>query len=164
MNFRWSQGLIFHQALVDCARAGILLPLGDKFNSIQLIPPFFCPFVFHFHFLIFLPFCISLSLFDFSLWIAHTFIRVPPSPGYHLARRGIHIGENPARKFILSLNLPGWLCPTKRHKTGLKRRIQKGITFTTQHGCRKLSVQEITNSPWPLKKINTKWNSQMYRP
>merc|ERR1712106_1272034 len=25
---RWSQGLIFHQALVDCARAGILLPLG----------------------------------------------------------------------------------------------------------------------------------------
>jgi len=25
---RWSQGLIFHQALVDCARAGILLPMG----------------------------------------------------------------------------------------------------------------------------------------
>jgi hypothetical protein len=27
---RWSQGLIFHQALVDCARAGILLPLGAR--------------------------------------------------------------------------------------------------------------------------------------
>ena len=26
---RWSQGLIFHQALVDCARAAILLPLGE---------------------------------------------------------------------------------------------------------------------------------------
>ncbi|KAF4522960.1 hypothetical protein B566_EDAN009550, partial [Ephemera danica] len=25
---RWSQGLLFHQALVDCARAAILLPLG----------------------------------------------------------------------------------------------------------------------------------------
>ena len=61
-------------------------------------------------------------------------IRVPPfSPvGYHLAR-GIHIGENPARKFIPALNLPGWRCPTKRHKTGLKLRTQKGITFT-QHG------------------------------
>jgi len=27
---RWSQGLIFHQALVDCARAGILLPMGNS--------------------------------------------------------------------------------------------------------------------------------------
>ena len=27
---RWSQGLIFHQALVDCARAAILLPLGNS--------------------------------------------------------------------------------------------------------------------------------------
>ena len=26
--FRWSQGLIFHQAVVDCARAAILLPMG----------------------------------------------------------------------------------------------------------------------------------------
>ena len=25
---RWSQGLIFHQAVVDCARAAILLPMG----------------------------------------------------------------------------------------------------------------------------------------
>jgi hypothetical protein len=25
---RWSQGLLFHQAMVDCARAAILLPLG----------------------------------------------------------------------------------------------------------------------------------------
>ena len=81
---------------------------------------------------IFLSFCILVS-------IGHTFIRVPPSPGYHLAR-GIHIGENPARKFIRSLNLPGWPCPTKRHKTGLKRGIQKEITFTAQHVCRKLGV------------------------
>ena len=27
---RWSQGLIFHQAVVDGARAAILLPLGTK--------------------------------------------------------------------------------------------------------------------------------------
>lgn len=25
---RWSQGLLFHQAMVDCCRAGILIPLG----------------------------------------------------------------------------------------------------------------------------------------
>ena len=35
-TFRWSQGLIFHQALVDCARAGILLPLGNKYKNILL--------------------------------------------------------------------------------------------------------------------------------
>ncbi|KYN31152.1 hypothetical protein ALC56_14539 [Trachymyrmex septentrionalis] len=27
---RWSQGLLFHQAMVDCARAAILLPLGSS--------------------------------------------------------------------------------------------------------------------------------------
>ncbi|XP_059082425.1 histamine H2 receptor-like isoform X3 [Tigriopus californicus] len=27
---RWSQGLLFHQALVDCARAAILMPLGTS--------------------------------------------------------------------------------------------------------------------------------------
>ncbi|RZF47808.1 hypothetical protein LSTR_LSTR006072 [Laodelphax striatellus] len=27
-SIRWSQGLLFHQAMVDCARAAILLPLG----------------------------------------------------------------------------------------------------------------------------------------
>lgn len=26
--FRWSQGLLFHQGAVDCARAALLLPLG----------------------------------------------------------------------------------------------------------------------------------------
>merc|ERR1712080_213878 len=34
---RWSQGLIFHQALVDCARAGILLPLGRSIFLSQAI-------------------------------------------------------------------------------------------------------------------------------
>merc|ERR1712080_246913 len=34
---RWSQGLIFHQALVDCARAGILLPLGRSIFLCQAI-------------------------------------------------------------------------------------------------------------------------------
>ena len=27
---RWSQGLLFHQAIVDCARAAILMPLGTS--------------------------------------------------------------------------------------------------------------------------------------
>ena len=27
---RWSQGLLFHQAMVDCARAAILMPLGTS--------------------------------------------------------------------------------------------------------------------------------------
>ncbi|KAK4320013.1 hypothetical protein Pmani_009082 [Petrolisthes manimaculis] len=30
---RWSQGLLFHQALVDCARAAILIPLGRSIYS-----------------------------------------------------------------------------------------------------------------------------------
>jgi hypothetical protein len=32
MNFvyRWSQGLLFHQAMVDCARAAILIPLAHS--------------------------------------------------------------------------------------------------------------------------------------
>ena len=28
--FRWSHGLLFHQAMVDCARAAILMPLGTS--------------------------------------------------------------------------------------------------------------------------------------
>ncbi|XP_077288430.1 uncharacterized protein LOC143912864 [Arctopsyche grandis] len=32
---RWSQGLLFHQALVDCARAAILLPLGISIFKCQ---------------------------------------------------------------------------------------------------------------------------------
>lgn len=32
---RWSQGLLFHQALVDCARAAILLPLGSSILNCQ---------------------------------------------------------------------------------------------------------------------------------
>lgn len=34
-EFRWSQGLLFHQALVDCARAAILLPLGNSILNCQ---------------------------------------------------------------------------------------------------------------------------------
>lgn len=33
--FRWSQGLLFHQAMVDCARAAILLPLGLSILNCQ---------------------------------------------------------------------------------------------------------------------------------
>lgn len=33
--FRWSQGLMFHQAMVDCARAAILLPLGISIYRCQ---------------------------------------------------------------------------------------------------------------------------------
>ncbi|KAF3423956.1 hypothetical protein E2986_14038 [Frieseomelitta varia] len=33
--FRWSQGLLFHQAMVDCARAAILLPLGSSILNCQ---------------------------------------------------------------------------------------------------------------------------------
>ncbi|XP_068082519.1 uncharacterized protein [Anabrus simplex] len=32
---RWSQGLLFHQALVDCARAAILIPLGISIFKCQ---------------------------------------------------------------------------------------------------------------------------------
>ncbi|KAL0267008.1 UNVERIFIED_CONTAM: hypothetical protein PYX00_009397 [Menopon gallinae] len=32
---RWSQGLLFHQAMVDCARAAILLPLGVSIYKCQ---------------------------------------------------------------------------------------------------------------------------------
>ncbi|XP_050687774.1 uncharacterized protein LOC126981110 isoform X3 [Eriocheir sinensis] len=32
---RWSQGLLFHQALVDCGRAAILIPLGRSIYSCQ---------------------------------------------------------------------------------------------------------------------------------
>ncbi|XP_046493337.1 uncharacterized protein [Neodiprion pinetum] len=32
---RWSQGLLFHQAMVDCARAAILLPLGLSILNCQ---------------------------------------------------------------------------------------------------------------------------------
>lgn len=32
---RWSQGLLFHQAMVDCARAAILLPLGSSILNCQ---------------------------------------------------------------------------------------------------------------------------------
>lgn len=35
LNFRWSQGLLFHQAMVDCARAAILLPLGSSILNCQ---------------------------------------------------------------------------------------------------------------------------------
>jgi len=28
--YRWSQGLLFHQAMVDCARAAILIPLAHS--------------------------------------------------------------------------------------------------------------------------------------
>jgi len=34
---RWSQGLLFHQALVDCARAAILLPLGRSIFLCQAV-------------------------------------------------------------------------------------------------------------------------------
>jgi len=34
---RWSQGLIFHQAIVDCARAAILLPMGRSFFLCEAI-------------------------------------------------------------------------------------------------------------------------------
>ncbi|XP_023288847.1 uncharacterized protein LOC111674071 [Orussus abietinus] len=34
---RWSQGLLFHQALVDCARAAILLPLGSSILNCQAV-------------------------------------------------------------------------------------------------------------------------------
>ena len=34
---RWSQGLIFHQAVVDCARAAILLPMGRSFFLCEAI-------------------------------------------------------------------------------------------------------------------------------
>lgn len=30
LSRRWSQGLLFHQAIVDCARAAILMPLGTS--------------------------------------------------------------------------------------------------------------------------------------
>lgn len=33
--YRWSQGLLFHQAMVDCARAAILLPLGSSILNCQ---------------------------------------------------------------------------------------------------------------------------------
>ena len=36
--FRWSQGLMLHQGLVDCARAVILLPLG-KYKSTASMQP-----------------------------------------------------------------------------------------------------------------------------
>ncbi|MPC44632.1 hypothetical protein E2C01_038309 [Portunus trituberculatus] len=32
---KWSQGLLFHQALVDCGRAAILIPLGRSIYSCQ---------------------------------------------------------------------------------------------------------------------------------
>ncbi|XP_071443053.1 uncharacterized protein [Hetaerina americana] len=32
---RWSQGLLFHQAVVDCARAALLLPLGVSIHRCQ---------------------------------------------------------------------------------------------------------------------------------
>ncbi|XP_042239402.1 histamine H2 receptor-like isoform X2 [Homarus americanus] len=32
---RWSQGLLFHQAMVDCGRAAILIPLGRSIYSCQ---------------------------------------------------------------------------------------------------------------------------------
>lgn len=35
MFLRWSQGLLFHQACVDCARAAILLPLGSSILNCQ---------------------------------------------------------------------------------------------------------------------------------
>ena len=34
---RWSQGLIFHQALVDSARAGILIPMGRSIFLCEVI-------------------------------------------------------------------------------------------------------------------------------
>ncbi|XP_068202505.1 uncharacterized protein [Palaemon carinicauda] len=34
---RWSQGLLFHQALVDCARAAILIPLGKSIYSCHAV-------------------------------------------------------------------------------------------------------------------------------
>lgn len=33
--YRWSQGLLFHQAMVDCARAALLLPLGMSIFKCQ---------------------------------------------------------------------------------------------------------------------------------
>lgn len=33
--FRWSQGLLFHQGAVDCARAALLLPLGTSILHCQ---------------------------------------------------------------------------------------------------------------------------------
>ena len=35
---RWSQGLLFHQAIVDCARAAILVPLGTSILHCQKVP------------------------------------------------------------------------------------------------------------------------------
>lgn len=34
---RWSQGLLFHQAFIDCSRAAILLPLGSSILKCQPI-------------------------------------------------------------------------------------------------------------------------------
>jgi hypothetical protein len=33
--FRWSLGLVFHQGLVDCARASLLLPLGFSIRDCE---------------------------------------------------------------------------------------------------------------------------------
>lgn len=33
--FRWSQGLLFHQGAVDCARAALLMPLGTSILHCQ---------------------------------------------------------------------------------------------------------------------------------
>lgn len=35
LNSRWSQGLLFHQGAVDCARAALLLPLGTSILHCQ---------------------------------------------------------------------------------------------------------------------------------
>ncbi|XP_076030791.1 uncharacterized protein LOC143018984 isoform X3 [Oratosquilla oratoria] len=40
---RWSQGLLFHQALVDCARAAILIPLGKSIYNCVAVTK--CPMV-----------------------------------------------------------------------------------------------------------------------
>ncbi|CAG9115630.1 unnamed protein product [Plutella xylostella] len=40
---RWSHGLLFHQAVVDCARAAILLPLGIA--VLKCVPVYKCSLV-----------------------------------------------------------------------------------------------------------------------
>ena len=79
MNFRWSQGLIFHQALVDCARAGILLPLGDKYHLNWMYKYHFNFFWYKYHFN-------SRYKCNFSLSPCHNVIKVTHTQAANLTQ------------------------------------------------------------------------------